>query len=107
MTASCHSESKGGAQLDGRHAGMPKATNRQNPSAPWYGRVRDKDRVTEEPCAVKVACTECAVRRFVASLMQLGGTWRSVPGSPGSPECESARGQEHARKAVVVWRRPG
>jgi len=31
------------------------------------------------------AGTECAVRRFVASLMQLGGTWRSVPGSPGWP----------------------
>jgi group II intron reverse transcriptase/maturase len=60
-----------------------------------------------EPGAVKVASPVCAARRFVASLMQLGGTWRSVPGSPGLPERESARGQEHAREAVVVWRRPG
>ena len=58
MTASCHSENWGGAQLDERRAGMPKATNRQSPSSPWYGSVRDKDRVTEEPCAVKVACTD-------------------------------------------------
>jgi len=53
------------------------------------------------------AGTVCAVRRFVASLMQLGGTWRSVPGSPGLPRRESVRGQQHAREAVVVWRRPG
>ena len=33
--------------------------------------------------ASRLARTVCAVRRFVASLMQLGGTWRSVPGSPG------------------------
>ena len=62
---------------------------------------------TEEPCEGKLSCTVCAVRRFVASLMQLGGTWRSVPGSPGLPDRESARGPEHAREAVVVWRRPG
>ena len=37
---------------------VPKATNRQNPSSPWYGSVHDRDRVTEEPCAVKVACTD-------------------------------------------------
>ena len=30
-----------------------------------------------------------------------------VPGSPGLPGRESARGQEHAREAVVAWRRPG
>jgi len=58
MTASCHPERWGGAQLDGRHAGMLKATNRQSPSSPWYGSVHDRDRVTEEPCAVKVACTD-------------------------------------------------
>ena len=28
---------------------MPKATNRQSPSSPWYESVHDKDRVTEEP----------------------------------------------------------
>src|SRR3954454_17337861 len=78
MTASCHSERGGGAQCSQWRAGMPKATNRQSPSSPWYGSVHDKDRVIEEPCAVKVACTECAVRRFVASLMQSGGTWRSA-----------------------------
>jgi len=33
---------------------------------------------TEEPCEGKLSCTVCAVRRFVASLMQSGGTWRSV-----------------------------
>ena len=38
--------------------GMPQATNRRSPSSPWYGSVHDKDRVTEEPCAVKVACTD-------------------------------------------------
>jgi hypothetical protein len=52
------SENWGGAQLDERRSGMPQATTRQNPSSPWYGSVRDKDRVTEEPCAVKVACTD-------------------------------------------------
>jgi RNA-directed DNA polymerase len=49
----------------------------------------------------------CAVRRFVVSPAQLGGTRRNVPGSPGLPRRETARGQEHAREAVAVWRRPG
>ena len=65
------------------------------------------DQFTEEPDEGKLSRPVCAVRRFVASLMQLGGTWRSVPGLPGLPERESARGPEHARKAVAVWRRPG
>ena len=49
----------------------------------------------------------CAVRRFVVSPTQLGGTRRNVPGSPGLPGWETGRGQEHAREAVAVWRRPG
>jgi copper chaperone CopZ len=49
----------------------------------------------------------CAVRRFVVSPTQLGGTQRNVLGSPGLPGRESARGQSHARKAVVTWRRSG
>jgi hypothetical protein len=50
---------------------------------------------------------KCAVRRFVVSPAQPGGTWRKVPGSIGLPSRESSRGQEHARKATAVWRRPG
>jgi hypothetical protein len=33
-----------------------------------------RDRETEEPDAVKVACPVCAVRRVVVSLLQAGGT---------------------------------
>jgi hypothetical protein len=44
----------------------------------------------------------CAVRRFVVSPTQSGGTWREVPGSPGLPERESVRGPEHAGKVVAV-----
>jgi len=60
-----------------------------------------------EPDAVKVASPVCAVRRVVVSPAQPGGTRREVSGSPGLPGRESARGQEHAREAVAVWRRPG
>ena len=49
----------------------------------------------------------CAVRRFVVSPTQSGRTWRDVLESPGSPGRESARGQQHAREAGAVWRRPG
>ncbi len=42
---------------------------------------------------------KCAVRRFVVSPAQPGGTWRNVPGSTGLPSRESSRGQEHAGKA--------
>jgi hypothetical protein len=84
------------------HAGRPRSQS-SVPDRDSGSRPTD----TGEPGAVKVARPVCAVRRFVASLMQLGGTWRSVPGSPGLPGRESARGQEHARKAVVVRRRPG
>jgi hypothetical protein len=48
----------------------------------------------------RTACTECAVRRFVVSPTQSGGTWREVLGPPGLPERESGRGPEHAGKAV-------
>jgi len=33
-----------------------------------------KEVVTGEPCALKGACTVCAVRRFEISLSQTGGT---------------------------------
>jgi hypothetical protein len=69
--------------------------------------VHAKNRVTEEPNAEKLARSVCAVRSFVVSPTQSGGTGRCVPGSPGLPGRESARGQEHARKAVAVRRRPG
>ncbi len=42
---------------------------------------------------------KCAVRRFVVSPAQSGGTWRIVPGSTGLPSRESSRGQEHVGKA--------
>ena len=51
------------------------------------------DPLTEEPGEGKLSRPVCAARRFVASLMQLGGTWRRVPGSPGLPNAK-ARGDE-------------
>jgi len=47
----------------------------------------------------------CAAERGVESLTQSGGTRRIVPGSSGSPEGESRRGQQHARKAGATGRR--
>lgn len=49
----------------------------------------------------------CATRRPVVFPTQLGGTRREVPGSDGLPGAERLRGQEHARKPVVVPRRMG
>jgi hypothetical protein len=49
----------------------------------------------------------CATRRPVVFPTQLGGTRREVPGSDGLPDAERLRGQEHARKPVVVPRRMG
>jgi len=59
-----------------------------------------------EPYDGRLSRTVCAVRRFVVSPTQLGGTWRNVPGSDGLPGRESARGQEHVRKAADGRRRP-
>jgi hypothetical protein len=47
----------------------------------------------------------CATRRLVVSPAQPGGTRREVSGSDGLPGTERIRGQEHARKATVVFRR--
>lgn len=45
----------------------------------------------------RIACDcNCAIRRSVVSPAQLGGTWRTVPGSNGLPGVERQRGQEHA-----------
>jgi hypothetical protein len=49
----------------------------------------------------------CAVWRPAVSPAQPGGTRKEVPGSPDLPGGESRRGQEHVRKAVAAWRRPG
>ena len=49
----------------------------------------------------------CATRRPVVFPTQLGGTRREVPGSDGLPGAERLKGQEHARKPVVVPRRMG
>jgi SRSO17 transposase len=49
----------------------------------------------------------CATRRPDVFPTQLGGTRREVPGSDGLPSTERLRGQEHARKPVVVPRRMG
>jgi SRSO17 transposase len=45
-----------------------------------------------------------ATRRLVVSPAQSGGTRREVSGSDGLPGTERIRGQEHARKATVVFR---
>jgi hypothetical protein len=55
----------------------------------------------------KTARAVCAVRRFVVSPTQSGGTRKEVLGSPDLPGRETARGQQHVREAVAVWRRPG
>jgi hypothetical protein len=47
----------------------------------------------------------CATRRLVISPVQPGGTRREVLGSDGLPGRESRRGQQHARKAMLVFRR--
>src|SRR3954447_23780121 len=50
----------------------------------------------------RLARPVCAVRRFVVSPTQSGGTGKEVPGSPGSPGRESRRGPQHAGEAVAV-----
>ncbi len=62
------------------------------------GSVRDKDRVTEEPCAVKV----CAVERGAESLTQSREVRRNTSGPSDLPEGESWRGQEHVGKAEAI-----
>src|SRR5690242_6049316 len=57
-----------------------------------------------KPCAMKVACTVCAVRRVMVSLLEAGGsgelflgywhTWRRKP-----------KGTKHAREAMHVRKR--
>src|SRR5262249_9287805 len=49
-------------------------------------RVASGPRGVEEPCMHGTfMCEKCAVRRFVVSPAQPGGTWRVVPGSTGLP----------------------
>jgi hypothetical protein len=45
-----------------------------------------------------------ATRRLVVFPAQPGGARREVSGSDGLPGTERIRGQEHARKATVVFR---
>ena len=44
------------------------------------GQTKSQDRDTGEPCALKGACTVCAVRRVVVSLLQAGGMREDIPG---------------------------
>jgi hypothetical protein len=69
-------------------------------------RMPDGERCRRAVCG-RTACTVCAVRRFVVSPVQPGGTRREVLGSPDLPGGESPRGTEHVREAVAVWRCPG
>ena len=55
-----------------------------------------------EPYDGRLSRTVCAVRRFVVSPTQSGGTRKEVLGSLGLPGSESGRGQQHAEKAVAV-----
>ena len=54
--------------------------------------VATRGMVTGEPDAGKAHGRVCAVRRFVVSPTQLGGTRRNVPGSPGLPGRETVKG---------------
>jgi hypothetical protein len=75
------------------------------------GTIISCDRLAEPTISVKGreidAWYRCAVWRPAVSPAQPGGTRKEVPGSPDLPGGESRWGQEHVRKAVAVWRRPG
>src|SRR5260370_12109972 len=62
-----------------------------------------------EPCAAKVACTVCAVRRVVVSLLQAGGTEEKFLGywhiqRRKLKETKHARQAAHARKRCRAGR---
>jgi hypothetical protein len=67
-----------------RTGGRGAGEGGQNPTgAVEAAAARDRwSRLPGEPCAVKVACTVCAVRRVVISLPQAGGMRKEIPGLP-------------------------
>src|SRR5947209_13728904 len=44
----------------------------------------------------------CAMSRIRVSLVQPGGTGRTVPGSSTLPGSESSGGKQHSEKAIII-----
>src|SRR5215472_9209775 len=71
-------------------------------------RAASGPRGVEEPCMHGTFMREkCAVRRFVVSPAQPGGTWRVVPGQLAYPAAKAQGDKSMPEKRMAVWRRPG